>query len=144
MTLSNHERAARCREAVMVYSDDDLYTNLVDFLADAMHFCQFYRHSFRDVLRTAMMHFEAEHPQPREIINPEQLPTMPSLVVVSVRGGLVQDARSNVSIAVIVEDWDCPERAAPVTYDFEPNSLEAGEVSRLIEKFNLEPQGGGL
>jgi len=60
MTLSNHERADRCQEAINAYSDDDTYTNLVDFLADAMHFCHVQGHNFRHALDTAVMHFESE------------------------------------------------------------------------------------
>ena len=53
MTLSNQERADRCQQAITAYSDDDTYTNLVDFLADAMHWCDLHGHSFRDALDTA-------------------------------------------------------------------------------------------
>lgn len=60
MTLTNPERAARCQLAIAGYSDDDAYTSLVDFLADAMHFCRAHGHCFRHVLETARMHFEAE------------------------------------------------------------------------------------
>jgi hypothetical protein len=60
MTLSNQERADRCQDAITAYSDDDNYTNLVDFLADMLHFCQFNGHSFPDALDTARMHFDAE------------------------------------------------------------------------------------
>ncbi len=60
MTLSNQERAVRCQQAITAYSDDDNYTNLVDFLADAMHYCHLHGHSFRDALDTAVMHFDAE------------------------------------------------------------------------------------
>ena len=60
MTLSNQERAIRCQRAITSYSDDDTCTNLVDFLADAMHYCHLQEHSFRDALDTAVMHFEAE------------------------------------------------------------------------------------
>lgn len=60
MTLSNQERADRCQEAITAYSDDDNYTNLVDFLGDAMHYCHAQGHSFRDALDTAVMHFDAE------------------------------------------------------------------------------------
>jgi len=60
MTLSNQERAIRCQQAITAYSDDDTYTNLVDFLADAMHYCHFQGHSFHDALDTALMHFDAE------------------------------------------------------------------------------------
>jgi hypothetical protein len=60
MTLTNQERADRCQQAIDAYSDDDTYTNLVDFLADAMHWCAANGHSFRDALDTARMHFDAE------------------------------------------------------------------------------------
>jgi hypothetical protein len=60
MTLTNQERADRCQEAINAYSDDDTYTNLVDLLADAMHWCQFNGHSFSDILEIALMHFQAE------------------------------------------------------------------------------------
>jgi hypothetical protein len=60
MTLSNQDRAIRCEQAISAYSDDDTYTNLVDFLADAMHYCHFHGHSFNDALDTAVMHFDAE------------------------------------------------------------------------------------
>ena len=60
MTLSNQERADRCQEAITAYSDDDNYSNLVDFLADAMHLCHVQGHCFRDALDTAVMHFDAE------------------------------------------------------------------------------------
>ncbi len=60
MTVSNQERAIRCQQAMTAYSDDDTYTNLVDFLTDAMHFCHVQGHSFHDALDTARMHFDAE------------------------------------------------------------------------------------
>lgn len=60
MTLSNHERAVRCQSAIADYSDDDTYTNLVDFLADAMHWCHANGHAFQNALETAGMHFDAE------------------------------------------------------------------------------------
>jgi hypothetical protein len=60
MRLSNQERAIRCQQAITEYSDDDTYTNLVDFLADAMHYCRFHGHDFHDALGTALMHFGAE------------------------------------------------------------------------------------
>jgi hypothetical protein len=60
MTLSNQQRALRCQEAISGYSDDDTHANLVDFVADAMHWCHRNGHHFRDVLDTAAMHFDAE------------------------------------------------------------------------------------
>jgi hypothetical protein len=60
MTLSNQERAVRCRQAITAYSGGDAHTNLVDFLADAMHWCHVNGHSFNDAFNTAQMHFAAE------------------------------------------------------------------------------------
>lgn len=60
MTLTNQQRSDRCQQAIAAYSDDNTYTNLVDFLADAMHWCHLNGHRFEDVLGTAMMHFNAE------------------------------------------------------------------------------------
>ena len=60
MTLSNQQRVDRCQQAITAYSDEDNYTNLVDFLADAMHFCHIQGHRFHDALNTAAKHFVAE------------------------------------------------------------------------------------
>jgi len=60
MTLINKDRADRCEEAIVAYSDDDTRTNLVDLLADAMHWCHLSGDDFRDALETAEMHFDAE------------------------------------------------------------------------------------
>jgi hypothetical protein len=60
MTLSNQERADRFQQVLSAYSNDDSYTNLVDFLADAMHLCRVNGHSLADAFETALMHFEAE------------------------------------------------------------------------------------
>lgn len=61
MTLSTQERAARCEHVISGYSDDDIYTNLVDFLADAIHLCKLKGHSFMDALESAVIHFDAEN-----------------------------------------------------------------------------------
>jgi hypothetical protein len=60
MSLTNQQRADRCQQAITAYSGDDTYTNLVDFLADAMHWCEANGHTFLDLLGTAQMHFDAE------------------------------------------------------------------------------------
>ncbi len=60
MTITNQERALRCQEAIAAYSNDDTYTDLVDFLADAMHFCHQGGHSLREALDSALIHFKAE------------------------------------------------------------------------------------
>ena len=60
MTLSNRQRADRFEQAITAYSNEDIGTNLVDFLADAIHWCRFTGHSFLDAFESAVMHFSAE------------------------------------------------------------------------------------
>lgn len=60
MTLSIQQRAERCQQAIRDYSDDDFATNLVDFLADAMHWCRINDRDFDDMLDSAVVHFDAE------------------------------------------------------------------------------------
>jgi hypothetical protein len=60
MTLSTQERAVRCQQALTAYSDDDAHTNLVDFLADVMHFCRSNALDFDALLQTAAHHYQTE------------------------------------------------------------------------------------
>jgi prephenate dehydrogenase len=60
MTLTNKERITRCEEALNSYSDDDTYTNLVDWLADALHWCRSNKHDMAAAMDTALLHFDAE------------------------------------------------------------------------------------
>jgi len=60
MTLTNQGRSARCGKTIAANSDDDSFTNLTDFLADAMHWCHINKRCFDDALDTALMHFDAE------------------------------------------------------------------------------------
>jgi hypothetical protein len=60
MTPTNQECADRCEKVIAAYSDDDTRTNLIDFLADAMHWCHLKGDDFRDALETAERHFDAE------------------------------------------------------------------------------------
>jgi hypothetical protein len=53
-------RLERCQQALRVYSGDDIEANLVDFLADAMHWCDKNGRTFNDLLRTADEHFTLE------------------------------------------------------------------------------------
>ena len=39
MTPSNQQRANRCQTMLAAYGDDMIESNLIDFLADAMHWC---------------------------------------------------------------------------------------------------------
>lgn len=60
MTLTNKERVTRCEQALISYSDDDTYTNLVDWLADALHWCRSNNHDIGAAMDTARLHFDAE------------------------------------------------------------------------------------
>jgi hypothetical protein len=66
----------------------------------------------------------------------------PLLVVVTVRGGMVVDAHANGQFTVIVEDWDCTDRAAPVHFDIEPTPLTNAEEQHFLRRFNLNNQKG--
>jgi hypothetical protein len=57
MTPSNQQRSVRCQEAITAYSDDDDFTNLVDFLADAMHYCDSTGQDFHLALAQACRHY---------------------------------------------------------------------------------------
>jgi hypothetical protein len=57
MTQSNQARADRCQQSITAYSDDDDFTNLVDFLADAMHYCDSTGQDFHIALAQACRHY---------------------------------------------------------------------------------------
>ena len=56
---TNENRANRLDNILPLYPDDQ-HANLIDLLADTMHWCNFNDVDFDDVLRTVRMHFEAE------------------------------------------------------------------------------------
>ncbi len=60
MTLSNQKRASCCEQVLTAYSDDDDFTNLTDFLADAMHFCDATGQDFHYAFCLAGKHYVAE------------------------------------------------------------------------------------
>jgi hypothetical protein len=57
MTDNNDLRADRCERAISAYSTDDSFTNLVDFLADAMHWCDSTGQDFHIALAQACRHY---------------------------------------------------------------------------------------
>lgn len=57
--LKNQDRARRLDEILPLYPEDQ-HTNVIDLLADLMHWCEQNDVSFEDTLRTARTHFEAE------------------------------------------------------------------------------------
>jgi hypothetical protein len=126
MTLTNRERADRCEKAIAAYSDDDTRTNLVDFLADAMHLCHLHGRSFDDALNTARTHFDAETAQ--------RPAAKPAIAVVSIRAGLVEEVRSNHPLHVLVEDWDATE-VRPSHDAITPERMLPGEEADLTHFF---------
>ncbi|MGD9689496.1 MAG: hypothetical protein AB7K52_07180 [Phycisphaerales bacterium] len=56
----NRERAARCLAVLFSYTDFDPMTNLIDLLADAMHWCRFNDRDFEWALSKARDHFRME------------------------------------------------------------------------------------
>lgn len=58
--LTNTERAQRAQHSISIYGDDIDESNLIDFLADAMHWCRQNDEDFEWCLRLARTHFEAE------------------------------------------------------------------------------------
>lgn len=57
MTQSNQTRAKRCGEVLSAYSTDDTFTNLIDLLTDAMHWCDFTGQDFHITLAQACRHY---------------------------------------------------------------------------------------
>jgi hypothetical protein len=54
------ERVERCRDALIGYADDGLFTALIDLLADAMHWCDESGENFHYALCVAGKHYLAE------------------------------------------------------------------------------------
>ena len=52
--------AQRCKSAIEDYSDDDPFTNLVDLMTDAMHWCDATGQDFHYALSVSGKHFVAE------------------------------------------------------------------------------------
>lgn len=56
----NAHRIERCNKAIVGYSDDLPESNLIDLMADAMHWCKANGHDFDKKLELARTHFDAE------------------------------------------------------------------------------------
>ena len=54
---TNRERALRAEKAIAGYGDDLLESNLIDLLADAMHWSDSTGHSFHYLLAQACRHY---------------------------------------------------------------------------------------
>jgi hypothetical protein len=55
--LTNERRAARADKAITAYGDDLKESNLIDLLADAMHWCDGNREDFHFILAQACRHY---------------------------------------------------------------------------------------
>jgi hypothetical protein len=55
------------------------------------------------------------------------------IVVITVRGGLVEDVHANVPVTAFVEDWDCPPDR-PLVMDFETEPLLPEQVQRILAR----------
>jgi hypothetical protein len=61
MKALNRYRACRCRRALRGYdTDEDMATCLIDFLADARHWCERAGESYAKLDRKAFAHYRAE------------------------------------------------------------------------------------
>jgi hypothetical protein len=61
MKTENQKRAKRCAAAIRRYNaDPDEPTNLIDFLADARHWCDHNDESYAELDRQAYQHYLAE------------------------------------------------------------------------------------
>ena len=61
MTIANQDPARRCARALEHYkTDDTLRGRLIDFLADARHWCDAHAESFAELDRLAFEHFCTE------------------------------------------------------------------------------------
>ena len=58
---------------------------------------------------------------------------MKPLVVITVRGGLVESVASTAPVTVLVEDWDCPPDK-PLVLDFESDPLESEREYRARQR----------
>lgn len=79
------------------------------------------------------------HPERSHLMR-NAIPSSP-IVVISVCGGIVTDARANCPLTIIVEDWDCTDQAAPVEFDLEPTPLTETEEQHFLHLFNLNNKG---
>lgn len=63
---TNDIRAERCSQAIDAYGDDLPESNLIDFLADAMHYCDAAGLDFLILFTRAGSHYLAELRQPNQ------------------------------------------------------------------------------
>jgi hypothetical protein len=54
------DRSLRCERTLKSHYDDDLVTNLIDLLTDAMHWCKCNGTDFQQVFDIAERHYQSE------------------------------------------------------------------------------------
>jgi hypothetical protein len=54
-------------------------------------------------------------------------------VIITVRGGIAVDARTNRPVRVVIEDWDDQDEQ-PLYFDLSPESLAREEETDLLER----------
>ena len=90
--------------------DGETFAALVDVVGD------------EDFTRSRLIEFD----------QPEDVGVKPT-VVVTVRGGLVEDVHSTDPVTVFVEDWDCPPDK-PLVMDFEAAPLTPKQQLRIEQR----------
>jgi hypothetical protein len=58
---------------------------------------------------------------------------MKPIVIITVRGGIVQAVHSTKSVTVFVEDWDCPPDQ-PLVMDFDSEPPTPEQLKRVRER----------
>jgi hypothetical protein len=71
-------------------------------------------------------------------MNTQPKHSRPPIIVVHLRGGMVQETRSNIPLTVVIEDYDSQDQTKPSRYDLWPDPLDAGEEASLIHQFGLD------
>jgi hypothetical protein len=59
----------------------------------------------------------------------------PPLVIITVRGGIAIDARTNRPVRVVIEDWDDQEEQ-PLYFDLSPLPLPPDEETHLLARLD--------
>ena len=62
----------------------------------------------------------------------------PSIVVVSIRKGMVEGDQSNIPVSLIIEDWDQQDGEYPRRFDLVPEPLGPEHEADLLLQFNLD------
>ena len=58
-----------------------------------------------------------------------------ALVIITVRGGIAEDARTNRPVRIVIEDWDDQEEQ-PLYFDLAPAPLAHDEETHLLARLD--------